>query len=258
MNSHALLGVYAFLFGLALGSFMNVCIYRLPRRKSIVYPPSACPYCGERIRFYHNIPLISYLILLGRCKHCGRPIPWHYPAVEALAGWLSLALFIRYGVSYQYVLFLFFIATLVTISFIDLFHQIIPDVLSLSGIAVGWGAVFVTRHISWTDSLIGIVAGGGGLLLIAWAYKGLTGREGMGGGDVKLLAMIGAWLGWRSLPFVVLISSMTGALAGLIFILAAGKGYRVKIPFGPFLSLGTLIFFFFGPQLTRWYFHLLN
>jgi len=95
-------------------------------------------------------------------------------------------------------------------------------------------------------------------LLIAWAYKGLTGREGMGGGDVKLLAMIGAWLGWRSLPFVVLISSMTGALAGLIFILAAGKGYRVKIPFGPFLSLGTLIFFFFGPQLTRWYFHLLN
>jgi leader peptidase (prepilin peptidase)/N-methyltransferase len=255
MNVVSLMALYSFLLGLALGSFMNVCIYRIPLRKSIVRPPSSCPNCGKAIRFYDNIPLVSYLLLLGKCRYCRHPISWRYPAVELLAGLLSLAMFIRYGFGYQYILYLLFAAALVTISFIDLRHQIIPDAISLPGIGIGFAAAFAAESISWLESFIGIIGGGGVLFLVAFAYERLTGRQGMGGGDVKLLAMIGAWMGWRALPFILLISSLTGAIIGFVFILAAGKGYRVRIPFGPFLSLGTLVYFFFGPQLTHWYFN---
>jgi leader peptidase (prepilin peptidase)/N-methyltransferase len=246
--------IFAILFGLALGSFANVCIYRIPRRKSIIHPPSSCPKCGRRIRFYDNIPLLSYLILRGKCRYCSYPIPLQYPLVELILGLLSLALFIRYGLSYQYVFFFLFTASLVVISFIDLQHQIIPDVLSLPGVVVGFGVSFLPGQVSWVDSLIGIVAGGGFLFLVAVVFERLTGKEGMGGGDVKLLAMLGAWMGWRSLPFVVLVSSLAGVFIGGGSLLLAGKGYRIRIPFGPFLSLGALVIFFFGPELTRWYF----
>lgn len=249
--------IYSVLLGLALGSFLNVCIYRIPLKKSIINPPSSCPHCGQRVKFYDNIPLVSYLFLLGRCRHCRHPISWQYPVVEALTGALSIALFIRYGFSYQYVVFLLFTAALVTISFIDLHHQIIPDVLSLPGIVVGLAVSPLFSHLSWLDSVIGMIAGGGSLYLVAVIYHRLTGKEGMGGGDVKLLAMIGAWMGWQSLPLIVLISSLIGAIIGATFLLLAGKGLRVRIPFGPFLSLGALLYFFFGPQLTSWYFRLL-
>ena len=257
MDFGSLMALYSFLVGLAFGSFMNVCIYRIPQKKSIIRPPSSCPNCGKKIRFYDNIPLVSYLVLLGRCRHCRHPISWRYPAVEAVTGLLSLALFTRYGLSYQYILFFLFTAALVTISFIDLDHQIIPDVLSLPGVFAGLAIAFIPGNISWIDSLIGIIGGGGALFLVGFVYERLTGKQGLGGGDVKLLAMIGAWMGWRSLPFVLLISSLTGAIIGSIFLLAAGKGYRVRIPFGPFLSLGALLYFFFGPQLTNWYFRVL-
>ncbi len=257
MDFGSLIALYSLLVGLALGSFMNVCIYRIPLEKSIIRPSSSCPNCGKKIRFYDNIPLISYLLLLGRCRHCHHPISWRYPAVEAITGLLSLALFIRYGLSLQYLLFLLFATTLVTISFIDLDHQIIPDVLSIPGIVAGLAAAFIPGNVSWFDSIIGIIGGGGTLFLVGLIYEKLTGKQGMGGGDVKLLAMIGAWMGWRSLPFVLLVSSLTGAIIGSIFLLAAGKGYRVKIPFGPFLSLGALFYIFFGPQLTNWYISLL-
>ena len=257
MDFGLLIALYSLLIGLALGSFMNVCIYRIPLEKSIIRPSSSCPNCGKKIRFYDNIPLISYLLLLGRCRHCHHPISWRYPAVEAITGLLSLALFIRYGLSFQYLLFLLFAATLVTISFIDLDHQIIPDVLSIPGIVAGLAAAFIPGNVSWFDSIIGIIGGGGTLFLVGLIYEKLTGKQGMGGGDVKLLAMIGAWMGWRSLPFVLLVSSLTGAIIGSVFLLAAGKGYRVRIPFGPFLSLGALFYIFFGPQLTNWYINLL-
>jgi len=239
-----------------VGSFLNVCIYRLPLNESIVSPPSSCPNCKEKIRFYDNIPLLSYILLLGRCRYCKYPIPWRYPAVEALLGVLSLALFIRYGLSYQYILFIIFVASLVTIGFIDLNHRIIPDVLSLSGIIIGLVASFIIGHISWLDSLIGVIAGGGSLFLIAAVYERVTGREGMGGGDIKLLAMIGAWMGWRPLLLVVLIASLIGAIVGSAFILIKGKGFHLRIPFGPFLSFGALLLFFFGPEITSWYFSL--
>jgi leader peptidase (prepilin peptidase)/N-methyltransferase len=249
--------IYSVLLGLALGSFLNVCIYRIPLKKSIINPPSSCPHCGQRVKFYDNIPLVSYLFLLGRCRHCRHPISWQYPVVEALTGALSISLFIRYGFSYQYVVFLLFTAALVTISLIDLHHQIIPDVLSLPGIVVGLAVSPLFSHLSWFDSVIGMIAGGGSLYLVAVIYHRLTGKEGMGGGDVKLLAMIGAWMGWQSLPLIVLISSLIGAIIGATFLLLAGQGLRVRIPFGPFLSLGALLYFFFGPQLTSWYFRLL-
>lgn len=258
MSWQAVMAVFSFLFGLALGSFMNVCIHRLPLGKSIVRPPSSCPDCGQPIRFYDNIPLVSYLLLLGKCRHCRKPIPIFYPVVEVLGGLLSLALFIKYGISYQYLAFLLFTETLVVISFIDLHHQIIPDLLSLPGIAVGLAASFILGHVPWLDSLIGILAGGGVLFMVAFVYERLTAKEGMGFGDVKLLAMIGAWMGWKSLPFVILISSLSGILIGGGALLVAGKSYRVKIPFGPFLSIGALAFFFFGAEIKEWYFGLLR
>jgi len=252
-----LFALYSILIGLALGSFINVCIYRLPLGKSILRPPSSCPHCDRKIRFYDNIPLISYLILLGRCRYCGHPISRRYPAVEALTGLISLALFTRYGLNYQYAAMLLFTGALVTVSFIDLEHQIIPDRISLPGIAAGLTNAVIMGHISLVDSLIGIFAGGGILFLIGKAYQLITGREGMGGGDVKLLAMIGAWLGWKSLAFVALFASLTGAVLGSAFLFLSGKGYRVRIPFGPFLCLGALFYLFFGRQFVNWYLHLL-
>jgi len=245
--------IFSFLFGLVLGSFANVCIYRLPMGKSIVSPPSSCPHCGFQIPFYDNIPIVSYILLRGKCRQCKQPISIQYPLVELIMGIISLALFIRYGISYQYILQLLFAGSLVVITFIDLHHKLIPDVISLPGILIGFLASFLLRHLTWLDSAIGIVAGGGALLLIAVVFEKITGKEGMGGGDIKLLAMIGAWMGWKALPFVVLISSLLGIIIGGGALVASGKGIRVKIPFGPFLAMGSLIYLFFGDSLVAWY-----
>jgi leader peptidase (prepilin peptidase)/N-methyltransferase len=248
--------IFSFLFGLAFGSFVNVCIHRIPLKRSIITPPSSCPECGENIKFYDNIPIISYIILFGRCRYCGHSISWRYPVVETMTGLFSLGLFIKYGLNYQYILLFLFLAALVTISFIDIQHKIIPDVISLPGIVVGWTASFVLPYPSWMDSLIGIIAGGGILFLVSTTYERLTGRAGMGGGDIKLLAMIGAWMGWRSLFPVIMISSFTGAVIGSVALMIAGKGLRFRIPFGPFLSLGATVYLFLGDELVQWYFTL--
>jgi len=249
--------IFAILFGLCLGSFLNVCIYRIPLKKSIVYPSSSCPQCGKKIRFYDNIPLVSYIILRGKCRSCGSAISLRYPVVEAVSGLISAALFMRLGVSPQYFVFLLFAASLVIISFIDLQHRIIPDMISLPGILVGLGvSLLKLTPVSWLDSLIGIIAGGGFLYLVAVFFEMLTRREGMGGGDIKLLAMIGAWMGWKALPFIILISSITGTLIGAASLIAARKGLRTKIPFGPFLALGALIYLFFGHELVSWFYRI--
>ena len=248
--------LFSVLFGLCLGSFANVCIYRIPLNKSIVHPASSCPHCGVKIRFFDNIPVFSYLLLMGRCRQCQASISMRYPLVEILMAFLSLALFIRFGFQLQYLQFMVFAGTLVILSFIDFDHKILPDVLTLPGIAVGWLVSFLPGGISWADSLIGLVAGGGSLYLVATVYERITGREGLGGGDIKLLAMIGAWMGWQSLPLIVLMSSLSGAVIGSVFILSGGKGARTQIPFGPFLSLGALSYLFFGRQISLWYFGL--
>jgi len=246
--------VFAFLFGLALGSFLNVCIYRIPLGKSIVHPPSNCPQCGEPIRFYDNIPVLSYALLLGRCRHCRHPISPQYPVVEATTGLLSLALFLKVGPSLDYIFFMLFGASLIAIAFIDLQHKIIPDVLSLPGIVVGFVfSLLPFSSLSWIDSLIGIVGGGGFLLVVALAYEKLRGHEGMGLGDVKMLAMIGAWMGWRALLFIILLSSLAGSLIGGALLLLSRQGVRTRIPFGPFLALGTLLYLFFGHEIVSWF-----
>jgi leader peptidase (prepilin peptidase)/N-methyltransferase len=249
--------VFALAFGLALGSFLNVCIYRLPLKKSIVRPPSSCPQCGARIRFYDNLPVISYIVLLGRCRHCRALISPRYPLVEIITGFLSVALFIQFGLSPTYIFLFFFSAALIAIAFIDLQHKIIPDVISLPGILLGVAfSFFPAAGISPLDALIGVVGGGGFLFLVGTVFEKVTGREGMGGGDVKLLAMIGAWMGWRALPYIILISSLTGAVIGGVSLVISRQGVRSRIPFGPFLALGALLFLFFGNDMMLWFYHL--
>ena len=246
--------VFAFLFGLAVGSFLNVCIYRIPLKKSIVSPPSSCPQCGSRIRFYDNIPVLSYLLLLGRCRQCRARISLRYPLVELIVGLLSAALFLALGPSLPYLFLFLFTAALVAIAFIDLDHKIIPDVISLPGILVGLiFSFFPSAGLSPVDALIGAVGGAAFLLLVGVAFEKVTGREGMGGGDVKLLAMIGAWMGWKALPFILLLSSFTGAVIGGLSLAVSRQGMRSRIPFGPFLALGALLFLFFGDAIVLWF-----
>jgi leader peptidase (prepilin peptidase)/N-methyltransferase len=259
---YSIMLVFVSIFGLIVGSFLNVCIYRIPLKKSIVNPPSGCPGCGEGIKFYDNIPLLSYIILGGKCRHCRQPISMQYPFIELLTGLLSLAVFVKYYPDYlQYLALFIFVSALVVISFIDLGHQIIPDIISIPGIIAGFAVTVCLNLISsypitWLDSLFGIIAGGGILYLVAVIFERLTGKEGMGGGDVKLLAMIGAWMGWKSLPLVILSSSLTGCVIGSAALLLSGKGLRARIPFGPFLVIGALIYLFFGRRLEAWYFQL--
>lgn len=248
--------LFAFLFGSILGSFLNVCIYRIPLKQSIVKPASACPHCGRKIRFYDNIPLISYLLLRGRCRYCRGPISIQYPVVELVTGLLSAVLMILFGPGLHYLLLLAFACSLVAISFIDLQHQVIPDVISIPGIILGFiGSLFILP-VGWVDSLIGILAGGGSFYLIALFFEKIKGREGMGGGDIKLIAMIGAWMGWRGLPFIILISSLTGLVLGGGSLLLSHRGFQARIPFGPFLALGALIFLFFGSEIVSSYYRL--
>ncbi|MBN2645146.1 MAG: prepilin peptidase [Desulfuromonadaceae bacterium] len=247
--------VYAlvFVFGTLVGSFLNVCIYRLPLGRSIVRPGSHCFECGNTLRWYHNIPLLSFILLRGRCGFCGAPFSWRYPLVELLNGVLYLAVFHYAGFTVASLVLFLFLSSLLVITFIDLDHQIIPDVISLPGIAVGILCSFFIPWLTWQDSVLGVVAGGGSLLLIAMGYAFLTKKEGMGGGDIKLLAMIGAFLGWRAVLPVVFLSSLLGTLIGVPLMLAKGKDGKLAIPFGPFLSLAAVIYLFWGPSLLRWY-----
>ncbi|NLD36669.1 MAG: prepilin peptidase [Desulfatiglans sp.] len=254
--------IFAFVFGLTIGSFLNVCIYRLPLKRSIVTPPSACPSCGYRIRFYDNIPVLSYLMLWGRCRKCGTHISLIYPAVELATGLISMALLVKYNILNsnfpEFFIYLIFISALICIGFIDLEHQIIPDVISIPGIIAGLFFSLVISHIPWMDSLIGILAGGGILYLVAILFELITKKEGMGGGDVKLLAMIGAFLGWKAIPFVILVSSLTGSIIGGAALMMSKKGIRTKIPFGPFLALGAVLYVFFGKEIINWYISILS
>ena len=197
------------------------------------------------------------MVLRGRCRHCRQPIPVRYPLVELIMGLLSVSLFIRYHLSHQYFLFLLFTASLVLISYIDMGEKIIPDVISIPGILAGLLSSAIFRHITWYDSLIGILLGGGILYLVALVFRRLTGKEGMGGGDVKLLAMIGAWMGWKAIPFVILASSLMGVVIGGVSLILSGKGLGTRIPFGPFLALGALAHLFFGREIISWYLRLL-
>jgi len=245
--------VLSFVFGAVIGSFLNVCIYRLPLGLSLVNPPSRCSACGAHVPFYLNIPILGYIVLGGKCHSCKEPFSVRYPFIEALTGVFAAFLFYRFGLSVELFVYFAFVASLITITFIDLDHKIIPDVISLPGIAVGFVASYFLKSPGMLNSGIGIILGGGVLFAIAAAYLLLTGKDGMGGGDIKLLAMIGAFVGWQGVIVTLLFSSFIGALSGIAFIAIAGKGRKYAIPFGPFLASGALIYLFYGDFLINWY-----
>lgn len=241
--------ISSFVLGAAIGSFLNVIILRLPEEKSIVFPASHCPICSHAIRFYDNIPLISYLFLKGRCRNCRESISLRYPLVEMLTAILSVLIYWKFGPSPQYLCVFVFTCSLVVITFIDLDHQIIPDVISLPGIPLFFLAAVFVMKLRFLDAFLGFIIGGGVLYGVAFVYELITKREGMGGGDIKLLAMIGAFLGWQSLLFVLLVSSLTGAAVGITVMIVRGQDMKYAVPFGPFLSLGAIAYLFFGAYL---------
>jgi leader peptidase (prepilin peptidase)/N-methyltransferase len=252
-DEDAMLELFSVIFGALIGSFLNVCICRLPREESIVTPGSHCPQCNNPIRCYDNIPVLSYVLLRGRCRHCGKPISIQYPVVEGVTALSSWVLFTRYGPSLSYLFFFAFMAALIVITVIDLQHQIIPDVISIPGMGVGLLGSLVLPHLSFPNSLGGLLLGGGSLFLVATIYQWLFKREGMGGGDVKLLGMIGAFLGWKAVILTILLSSLIGSLIGILVMVLKGKDFKYAIPFGPFLSLGAVLTLFYGEAIIRWY-----
>lgn len=259
---------FAFILGGVVGSFLNVCICRMPQGESVVSPPSHCPKCDYRIRWYDNIPVLSYLLLKGKCRGCCAPISAQYPLVELLNAFLTLALFVRLfpvrlieeaplqivlrqGLIFG-ILFVF-CSALVVVTFIDLEHQIIPDAITLPGIVAGFAASFFIPQLGWLNSLIGIVAGGGSLFLIAYVYQTVAKKDGMGGGDIKLLAMMGAFLGWKAIIFIIFTASLIGSVIGVSVMLARKEDSSLAIPFGPFLASGAILYIFYGNRIIRWY-----
>jgi len=251
-----MVSLVAFFFGSMVGSFLNVCIHRIPGGESIAFPASHCPRCKAPIKPYDNVPILSYLLLRGRCRNCSSEISRRYPLVELLGGLAAFGALHAFGPSPEALLMFAFLAALIVITFIDLDHQIIPNVISLPGILVGFAAALVLGTPSWRDSAIGILLGGGILWAIAEGYYRLTGREGMGGGDVKLLAMIGAFLGWRSIPVTLMFASLTGTVIGIALMFFRGGDRRTAIPFGPFLAAGAVVALFAGDPLIDWYLNL--
>ena len=241
--------IIACILGAIVGSFLNVAILRLPEpNQSVVFPASHCPQCKTPLKWYDNIPLFSYLLLKGSCRYCHTSISWQYPCIEACM--LCLALFLK--LKFGWLLFAFyfiFSASLLVIIVIDFRHQIIPDIISLPGIVIGFLFSFFNPYLQWTDSGLGILFGGGTFYLLALVYYLLTKRMGMGGGDIKLLAMIGAFLGWQSLPFVIFSSSLFGTIVGIGAMVKQKKGGKTVIPYGPFLAISALLYLFFDAHI---------
>ena len=248
-------GFFAFAFGAVVGSFLNVCIFRLPKSESVVFPPSHCTNCDYQIRWYDNIPILSFLLLKGKCRRCGARISPQYPLVELVNGLLALALFLRFGAGLSFAVLFVFCSALVVVTFIDLEHQIIPDSITLPGIVVGFLVSFFTP-VGWLNSLIGILAGGGILLLVAYGYHLIAKRDGMGGGDIKLLAMMGAFFGWKAILFIVFAASLLGSVIGISMMLAQKKDSTLAIPFGPYLASAAVLYIFYGRSLILWYLNL--
>ena len=242
--------------GLAIGSFLNVCIYRLPRGQSVVTPPSRCTTCGRVLRWFENVPVLGYVALGGRCRMCGAPISVMYPAVEVataslflvhywqslLLGWPPALLFSR----------LVFASAMVVLFVVDLQHRILPNVITLPGVVAGFASSLFLPP-GWLDALIGIAVGGGSLLAIGEAYYRFRGEEGLGMGDVKMLAMIGAFLGWQLMLVTLVLSSFLGSIVGVGLIVTKRSDMKYALPFGTFLAVGAITSSVIGESLLNWY-----
>lgn len=268
------MAVFVFVFGLIIGSFLNVCISRLPSGKSVVRPRSRCPKCGKHIKPYDNVPVLSYLFLAGKCRNCKAKISPVYPAVELLTGFLFVACYFVFGNSLLTVKWAAFSAIVVVLIFTDWRERILPDAVNFPGLAIALTISFFLRPedgtaawlanrifdfpppapvISFADALIGAAVGGGLLWLVGEGYFRLRGREGMGFGDVKMMLMAGAFLGLRRTILTILAGSLLGAVLGAIFIVASRKGSNYELPFGTFLGAAALLVVFFGTPVVAWY-----
>jgi leader peptidase (prepilin peptidase)/N-methyltransferase len=269
-----LIGVFAFLFGLIIGSFLNVCIVRIPERKSIVMPASACPKCGTPIRPYDNIPVLSYVFLGGKCRSCKTKISPIYPLVEMLTGLLFLGSYLAFGPSLEALKWAAFSAVMVVLVFTDLRERILPDVVNFTGLAFGLVLSLFTKPadgtalwlanrvfdfpppqpvISLVDAVLGALLGGGLLWVVSEAYFRLRKREGMGLGDVKMMLMVGAFLGPKRTLLTIFAGSVLGSVIGVAYILGRRKGSNYELPFGTFLGMAALLAAFFGTQVVNWY-----
>ena len=240
------------LLGLVIGSFLNVCIHRLPQRKSIVSPASSCPRCGYVLRWYDNIPVLSYLALRGRCRRCKAPISLRYPIVELVTMGVFVAHYLVFGLDILLVPRLLFACALIVLFAIDLEHHLLLDVITLPGIVVGL-AFSLMLPPGIVSAVIGMLVGGGILWLIGEAYYRYAGEEGMGGGDVKMLAMIGAFLGWKLAVLTLVFSSLAGSIVGLVVIASRRGGMKYALPYGTFLAIGALVASLFGDPIVAWY-----
>lgn len=243
-----------FVFGCLLGSFANVVIVRMPQNESFVKPRSFCRSCKKQIKWQHNIPVLSWILLRGKCAYCRAPYSIRYPLTELLMGLAFALTFNAVGWSYTLIEYLYFVFALITCAFIDFDHMILPDKFTLSGIVIGLLGAALNPERDFLQALYGVLMGGGFLWAIAYLYFAFRNREGMGGGDIKLLAWIGAMLGWQAIPIVILLSSVVGSLVGIGFALRTKDGMKYAIPFGPFLVAATLFYIFIdGDRIGDWY-----
>jgi len=257
----SVLYITVFLFGLVVGSFLNVCIYRIPRRLSIIIPSSRCPSCNSPIKPRDNIPLVSYIILGGRCRFCKTRISLRYPIVEFLNAVFYVGILGKFGFGLHTVVYFVFTSALIVIAFIDLDFQIIPDRITLSGIPLGLiaGSLLLPDPFSRSvllgikNSLGGMAAGLGLFYLVALAGYAIYKREALGGGDIKMMAMVGAVMGWKAVLLTTFTGSLAGAVIGIVHMVRKGEGRQTKIPFGPFLALGAVVTLFYGQEILSWY-----
>jgi leader peptidase (prepilin peptidase)/N-methyltransferase len=252
-----MLDVYAALLGLVAGSYLNVVAHRLPRGESTVLPRSHCPYCGGGIRAHDNLPLVSFLLLRGRCRRCGAPISWRYPAFEAATALFFVGVVERFGLSAEGLVALVFGCLLLVLAAIDFDHYLLPDQLTLPGILVGLAAQPWLPGTSFLDAVVGVAVGAGLLVLLINFWYWLRKEEGMGMGDVNMLAMVGAFLGWQGVLLTLALATAAGAACGLALLAAGRLEIRGRLPFGVFLSLAALVALFAGDQLVAAYAKLL-
>ncbi len=243
---HPVVAAILFVYGLAIGSFANVCIYRFPKKESVVFPVSHCTACSAPVRPFDNIPVISFLILGGKCRDCKTKISAIYPAIEIITALLLLAGFLKFGLTFDFLVYLVLAPALVIITAIDIEHQIIPDVITLPGIVLGLAAG--SYSIGYLNSFLGFLVGGGLFYLLAILSNG-----GMGGGDIKYIAAVGALVGWQKVLLIIFIGAFLGSFVGLFQIAVQKKTRKSLIPFGPFLAVATLITLFYGNLLIKLY-----
>ena len=244
--------VFAAAVGGAVGSFLNVCIYRLPRQLSIAWPPSACPHCGRRLAWFENIPIAAYVALRGRCRTCGARIGVRYPIVEAISAAMFAVAWWYYGPGWLLASRLMLGCALIVLFAVDLEHHLLPNAITLPGIVVGFAFSLLTAP-GWIDSLLGILLGGGSLLAMFYGWLWLRGEEALGMGDPKMLAMIGAFVGWKMTLLTLVFASFIGSLIG-VGLMVTGRGHRKSmVPFGCFLALGAVVAVAAGREILDWY-----